>query len=286
VMYARRHRRASANRDRGHIAMTITYEFHSLAELFPLLEGADFEELVSDIRKHGLQEPVVLFEGKILDGRNRYRACAAAGIQPALLQYRGKDPLACVVSANLRRRHLSESQRAMVAAKLANLKDGQRADLVEGLPIGRASELLNVGERTIARAREVREHGALELQQAVEHGDISVSAAADIATQPIDEQREIVARGEREILRKSQEIRAARTEQRRAQRISRAIELSARNAPLPADRKYALILADPPWRYDWAGEPAPEVQPVALPTTPSSPKAITARDGMDDEIPL
>jgi ParB-like chromosome segregation protein Spo0J len=197
-------------------------EFHALATLFPLLDGAGFDELVADIRTHGLREPIVLFEGKVLDGRNRYRACVEAGVEPTLTVYQGEDPVAYVISLNLRRRHLNESQRAMVAAKLATLKLGDNQHS-EGLPIGRGSELLNVGERSVARAREVREHGAPELVAAVERGAVSVSAAADIATQPVDEQREIVARGEREILEAAKTIRGRRAEQRRSERIERLL---------------------------------------------------------------
>ena len=175
-------------------------DFHPLANLFPLIDGAEFDDLVADISEHGLHEAIVVFENKILDGRNRFRACVAAGVEPAFTVYTGEDPISYIVSLNLRRRHLNESQRAMVAAKLATLRDGQRADLVEGLPIGRASALLNVGERTVARAREVLEHGAPELKHAVEKGEVSVSAAADVATLPEGNQSEIVARGEREIL--------------------------------------------------------------------------------------
>src|SRR5262249_39208570 len=126
-------------------------EFHPLADIFPLVEGQDFTDLVADIREHGLHEPIVVYEDKILDGRNRYRACLAAGIDPTFTAYTGDDPVAYVVSLNLRRRHLDESQRAMVAAKLATLKLGDNQHS-EGLPIGRSSELLNVGERTVARA--------------------------------------------------------------------------------------------------------------------------------------
>ena len=224
-------------------------EFHPVANIFPLVEGAEFDEFVADIRQHGLHEPIIVYGDKILDGRNRYRACLAAGIEPTFTVYQGDDPVAYVISLNLRRRHLDESQRAMVAAKLATLKLGDNQHS-EGLPIGRSSELLNVGERSIARAREVMSRGATELVRAVEHGRVSVSAAADIATQPIQEQREIVARGEREILRAAQEIRAKKAEIRRAERIERLAVTCNQNSPLPNDRRYAVLYADPPWHFE------------------------------------
>jgi N6-adenosine-specific RNA methylase IME4 len=229
------------------------YEFHPIADIFPLIEGAEFSDLVADIRTHGLHEPVVLFEGKILDGRNRHRACMMAGVAPRYEEYTGDDPVAYVVSLNLRRRHLDESQRAMVAAKLATMKRGDN----QHSPIGetsqaRAAELLNIGKRSVERAADVRNHGAPELQRAVERGDVRVSVAADVATLPIEQQQEIVAKGEREILQKAQEIRARKTEVRRAERIAMAAALGAASGPLPQDRKWPLILADPPWRYDFS----------------------------------
>jgi N6-adenosine-specific RNA methylase IME4 len=224
--------------------------FHPLAEIFPLIEGDEFAGLVDDIRANGLREPVVLHDGQVLDGRNRLRACEVAGVACRFEDYTGDDPVGYVISLNLCRRHLGESQRAMVAAKLANLRDGQRADLVEGLPIGRASELLSVGDRSVARAREVQGRGAPELIRAVEAGKVSVSAAADVATQPIETQREIVARGEREILEAAKQIRGNRMQARRAERIARIAAISNADAPLPQDRKYPVILADPPWKFE------------------------------------
>jgi N6-adenosine-specific RNA methylase IME4 len=138
----------------------------------------------------------------------------------------------------------------MVAAKLATLKLGDNQHS-EGLPIGRGSELLNVGERSVARAREVQDRGATELVKAVESGRVSVSAAADVATLPPERQTEIVARGEREILRAAQQIRERKSEQRRAERIAR-IAATVDSGPLPQSRKYPLILADPPWRYEFS----------------------------------
>jgi ParB-like chromosome segregation protein Spo0J len=60
----------------------MTLEFHPLADIFPLLEGEEFNNLVSDIKANGLHEAIIVYEDKILDGRNRYRALLALGIDP------------------------------------------------------------------------------------------------------------------------------------------------------------------------------------------------------------
>jgi hypothetical protein len=65
---------------------------HPYAELFPLLEGRAFEELKADIREHGQREPIIIHNEKILDGRNRWRARAAA--DKALAQLEAKTSAA------------------------------------------------------------------------------------------------------------------------------------------------------------------------------------------------
>ena len=104
-------------------------EFHAVAELFPLLRGTAFDGLVADIRKNGLREPILVdADGRILDGRNRYRACREARVEPRFIEWQGEGPLAeLALSLNLRRRHLNESQRAMVAARLAKMLQKTRA---------------------------------------------------------------------------------------------------------------------------------------------------------------
>jgi N6-adenosine-specific RNA methylase IME4 len=228
-----------------------TLDFHTLASLFPLLEGADFDGLVDDIRTHGLREPVVLYQGRVLDGRNRLRACELAGVAPRFETYTGDDPVAYMISLNLRRRHLSESQRAMVAAKLATLAHGQRqTGQLAAVPTqDEAAALLNVGDRSVRRAVEVRDRGADALISAVERGEISVSAAADVSALPKEKQDEIVARGKKEILEAAKAIRAEESKARYAARVARIAETSARNTPLESDRRYPVILADPPWDY-------------------------------------
>jgi ParB-like chromosome segregation protein Spo0J len=156
------------------------YEPHPLADIFPLLDkdGLGFNALVADIKERGQQEPIWLFEGKILDGRNRYRACLWLGCDVKVQEYKGDDPVGHVLSSNLHRRHLDESQRAMVGAKLTNLEVGANQHTKgQGTSIDGASKLLNVGRASIERARKVLA-GSPELVAAVEQGKVSVSSAA------------------------------------------------------------------------------------------------------------
>jgi N6-adenosine-specific RNA methylase IME4 len=228
--------------------MSADMKVHPAAELFPPMSADEFVALKADIAANGLREPIwVALNGgeySVLDGRHRWRACSELGIDCPVTEYEGDDPFGFVVSLNLHRRHLNESQRAMVAAKLATLEDGQRSDRVLGLPIGRASELLGVGERSVARARVVQSDGAPGLVAAVESGRVSVSAAADVASLPVSEQREIVARGEVEILETAKRIRA----QRSAETVAKndAIRREAVRLPPPAG-EYRTVVVDPPW---------------------------------------
>src|SRR5262249_45054670 len=90
----RRQGKNSRNERKGGVMTTLA--FHPLANVFPLLEGEPFAALVHDIATQGLQEPLVLYQGYILDGRNRARACMEAGVTPQYSEYAGDDPLAYV----------------------------------------------------------------------------------------------------------------------------------------------------------------------------------------------
>lgn len=156
------------------------YLVHPAASAWPLMSEAELDELADDIQRNGLRSPVRMRGALVLDGRNRLLACARAGVPPVVVHDHVEDPYAWVVSANLHRRHLTTSQRAMVAARLATLPHGHRqTGQMAGVPTqAEAAELLGVGERTVRRAREVIEAGDPELEDAVVRGDLSVSAAA------------------------------------------------------------------------------------------------------------
>ncbi len=232
-------------------------EFHPFADIFPLIEGADFDALVADIAAHGLHDQIDIYQGKILDGRNRYRACEAAGceIEARNIRYFRPelygDPLAYVISKNLTRRHLDESQRALAAARVARLKQGARTDLS---PIGEKSQaeraqIMNVGKRSVERADDVVDRAAPEIVRAVERGKLSISAAAIAARNLSREQQLRVAeRAE------AGDERAARTVLKQEARAVRERELAERQVALPA-KKYGVILADPEWRFEpWSRE--------------------------------
>ena len=156
----------------------VALEAHEYANIFPELSDDRLAELAQDIREHGLLDKIDLYEDKILDGRGRYRACRMAGVEPQYEDFKGANPLAYVASHNLHRRHLTESQRAMVAARLADLQRGANQHS-EGLPIGRAAELVNVSQRSVARAKEVLRQGSPALLEDVTSGKVTVSAATN-----------------------------------------------------------------------------------------------------------
>jgi hypothetical protein len=197
----------------------MTYEFHPLADIFPLIEGQAYQDLMADVLRHGVREPVWLHEGRILDGRNRYRAATAVGVKFETRTYEGNEAAAFVVSLNLHRRHLSESQRAAVAAKLANLAHGgnRKSDQAANLPVGsvtqaKAAEMLNVSERSVRAAAKVIHDGDEELIHAVERGEVAVSAAAKVAERPKAEQREIVQQGRaKEVARAARHVGKPKT---------------------------------------------------------------------------
>jgi hypothetical protein len=90
---------------------------HPAACLFPMLDEEALAALSEDVKARGLLESIVLCDGAILDGRNRHAACERAGVQPRFVTWAGQggSPTQYVLSTNLHRRHLTSSQRAMVA---------------------------------------------------------------------------------------------------------------------------------------------------------------------------
>ena len=194
--------------------MMTSLTFHPVTEIFPVMEAAAFRALVDDIAAHGQKEPILVLAGQIIDGRHRLQACEQLAIEPWTreVQTAEGDPLSLVISLNLHRRHLSESQRAMVAARLATLVHGQRADYCRDANLHvcdrqDAAQRLSVSPRSVANAAKVRAAGTPELVAAVERGDVAVSTAAELTRLPTDEQKDVLTRSPEDIRAIAQEVK-------------------------------------------------------------------------------
>lgn len=165
----------------------MTYELHPLCTLFPRVTGAEFDALVADIRANGLRQPIVIHDGMVLDGGNRYRACIEAGVDPKFVPFDGESAVAFVLSANLHRRHLSPGQQAAIVASAqdwakAHTHGGdKKSDQAATLPLDsvakRAAES-GASERTQRMADKVARQ-APELAKKVAHGEISLPKAVE-----------------------------------------------------------------------------------------------------------
>jgi site-specific DNA-methyltransferase (adenine-specific) len=96
----------------------IDRKYHKVADIFPMMSDDEYEALKEDIATHGLLEPIWIHaDGSIIDGRNRHRACVELEITPQFRTYTGDNPVAFSISQNVKRRHLSDNQRAMIAVQ-------------------------------------------------------------------------------------------------------------------------------------------------------------------------
>src|SRR5215470_1840534 len=171
---------------------------HQLASLFPPLTEPELKDLGDDIKANGLRHDIVTFEDRTLDGVNREKACLMVGVKPRYTPFQGEYAAAVkfVMSANLQRRHLTQSQRANIAAKLETMTHGGNRKKVNGqdapahVDRATAAAALNVSERSVADAAAVQTHGTPELQESVSDGTIQVKPAAKLARRSPEEQRE------------------------------------------------------------------------------------------------
>lgn len=182
------------------------YAVHPAANTFPMMTDEEYQGLKEDIRLHGQRESVVFWCNQLIDGRNRMRACQELGIEPNECELDAdQDPVAYVISHNLHRRHLTSSQRGMVASTLATLKPGdvktQKSDGQICPSIAEAAKQLNVSIGTVKAAKKVHTHGTPALAAMVLDGKISVDAAAKVAKKPNHDQEAIVSKGPLEVKR-------------------------------------------------------------------------------------
>lgn len=132
------------------------YEFHTLAKSLPLMWGSDFDEFKEDIRKNGQLVPIGVYEGQILDGRNRYRACKELGIEGKFEKVSPKDAKAYVTSINVYRRQLTKEQRS---EHLILLIANQDALQMTNSEVAKAADVSEVTVKRVKRKKGIKKGG-------------------------------------------------------------------------------------------------------------------------------
>lgn len=228
-------------------------QIHEAAYLFPEMQEAEFDELKQDISRNGQQMPILLYEGKVVDGRHRLRACAELGIVPRfekMLAANDAEVNQAVVSINLHRRHLTESQRALVAARLTNSTVGTNQHTAGAVSQKRVAEELGISVDSVLRGKTVLKKGAPELVAAVASGKINISSAATLAALAKQDQSQLNFDDIKAIQDASKAINKAKFETRRQERLQDIETKRANNKPLVASLgTFSVIYADPPWNY-------------------------------------
>ena len=162
-------------------------KYHELSTVFVSFEDTqEFDWLIGSIKQYGLFEPILMWQGWIVDGRHRHMACLKADVKPTYEYLPDDMPFNVVrdrvVAANLMRRHLTTGQRAMTAAALANMTSGARTDLE---PKTNSSEVkstkdsadqLNVGTTAVKTAKAIK-RDAPDLADEVSKGNMTLNAA-------------------------------------------------------------------------------------------------------------
>lgn len=220
-------------------------EHHEYANLFPMMSADEHAALVASMKRDGYDKtaPIVLLDGKILDGRNRHRAAIDAQVTPTYTTYEGGDALQFVIRHNLTRRHLSSQQRAFVALELEKILS-ERAKEKEA---ERKTTFQKIEKSDMQPI-----HAAKQAAEIMQTNAQYVSDAKKIARE-LPEYVPLILSGDAT-------IQDAKAELRQRARAEKVEEISAGNRPLEVGAKFNVICADPPWRYDFSKSDSREIE--------------------------
>ena len=222
----------------------VRYELHPIVNLIPEMSAEEYNSLKDDISKYGQQEAILLFDNKIVDGRHRERACIELSIEPRYREWSGDGSLTeLVLSLNVHRRHLSQSQKAAIAVESMKLFEQEASER-------RLSKLKKGDELPVSAQTRFRGKAADQAAQAVNVSARYVEDAKAIKEQAPEKFEEIKT-GTMSITEAKRELKEQKREERRA--ANRAlVEESANPAEAIGTAKFATIVIDPPW--DWGDE--------------------------------
>ncbi len=220
-------------------------------DIFNKMSDEEFKGLKRSIKENGLRDPIARQNGKIIDGRHRFKACQELGIQPTYIDLDASvSGIKYCVDKNLFRRHLSEFDKVEVAQKIGLLPIGSNQHTaVAGRSQGDMAKLLNTSPDTMQRGNKILRNGSEELKAAVRAGNISVSVGAVLSDLPKDKQT-LVAKGDVQSITKiATAMNIAKKQKLREERVKLINELAANNPTMEGMPRSSVIYADPPWDY-------------------------------------
>lgn len=243
---------------------------HEAAELFP--PSQSYDSLIASVKKNGLVNPIITYQGKILDGVHRQKACLAAGVKPRYQEWKGKDPFEFARTQNLDRRDLTTAQKVACAVKDSmgsKLGDNQHGGCHHGdtLTQGEAAERYGIARQTVAKGHAIlrmspeifdrmwRGEDELTVRQAEEQA--RAWQASEEVRKSAELQRKLAEDYQRkadaleEELRQIKEREKKREEEEKAIKAKKEKEAQAQRDALKRfpKGKFAIIYADPPWEY-------------------------------------
>jgi hypothetical protein len=160
---------------------------HPLSSAFPAMPEEQFQALKDSITDIGVQEPITIFEGMVIDGWHRYTAALEAGVDCPTIELVDVDPQAFVIAKNKARRHITSSQIALAVTAVYQWRSVGRPNVAPGATLKTNAELAalaGTSERTIRQAKTVQEKAAPQVKEAVKAGTMSVKKAAETVNPP------------------------------------------------------------------------------------------------------
>ena len=228
-----------------------TMKAHPATAIMPNMTDSEYADLKADMSVHGQRETIKTWEGQIVDGRQRYRACMELGITPrfdALKKVEGTVEQ-LVLSLNYHRRHLTTSQKAMIAATTATTTVGANQASTGETTQGEAAKACKVSPDSLQRAKQVLAFGNASLVQAVKDGRVDVSNAAKIARGTENQSLDATTMSGAGLIQLAHCTMKRRGEVKHAEKMAKVEALRKSSVPLPTGGKFDLIYADPPWDY-------------------------------------
>lgn len=176
-------------------ALPKTYAQHPLSAAFPPMSAEDFQALTDSINNIGVQNPITVFEGMVIDGWHRYSAALQLGMDCPTVELGDVDPREFVMAQNKARRHTTQAQLAMATTSVYAWKpvgSNQHAGAALSAEAQKSNKELaaigGVGVRSIEQSKAVQTNAAPEVIAAVNRGDLGLPKAAAIAKMPPAEQ--------------------------------------------------------------------------------------------------